>query len=222
MKTFSSHIIPVDVAVPMTKAIFLDRDGVINIDKGYVHRWEDFEFIEGSIKAMQKLTRAGYQLIIVTNQSGIARGFFSEQDYYQLTVKMVSHLKRYGVMLLDILYCPHHPRAINTRYAVECTCRKPKPGMILNALKRHKIDPAVSILIGDKITDIQAGIAAGVRLNLLIQSRYREDSSSLLNVPVFGNLGAAADGLLGNSFEVLCGLTQGTRTSKEKGTPAKN
>jgi len=194
----------------MTKAIFLDRDGVINVDKGYVHRWEDFEFTEGSIKAMQKLIRAGYQLIIVTNQSGIARGFFSEQDYYQLTVNMVSHLKKYGVRFLDILYCPHHPEAINTKYAVECMCRKPKPGMILNALKQHKIDPAVSVLIGDNITDIQAGISAGVKLNLLIQSRHWEEPSPLLNVPVFGNLDAAADGLLGNSFEIRCGLVQGT------------
>lgn len=153
----------------MNKAIFLDRDGTLNIDYGYVHEIDQFHFIEGSIEALQQLKQMGYLLVLVTNQSGIARGYFSEQQFLQLTEWMDWSLADRGVDLDGIYYCPHHPDGIG-EFKQDCDCRKPKAGMLNQAIKELKIDPARSIMIGDKMEDMIAGKSAGIKTNILVRS----------------------------------------------------
>lgn len=153
----------------MNKAIFLDRDGTLNIDYGYVHEIDQFHFIEGSIEALQQLKQMGYLLVLVTNQSGIARGYFSEQQFLQLTEWMDWSLADRGVDLDGIYYCPHHPDGIG-EFKQDCDCRKPKAGMLNQAIKELKIDPARSIMIGDKMEDMMVGKSAGIKTNVLVRS----------------------------------------------------
>ncbi|MDY4280989.1 MAG: D-glycero-beta-D-manno-heptose 1,7-bisphosphate 7-phosphatase [[Pasteurella] mairii] len=153
----------------MNKAIFLDRDGTLNIDYGYVHEIDQFHFIDGSIEALQQLKQMGYLLVLVTNQSGIARGYFSEQQFLQLTEWMDWSLADRGVDLDGIYYCPHHPDGIG-EFKQDCDCRKPKAGMLNQAIKELKIDPAHSIMIGDKMEDMMAGKSAGIKTNVLVRS----------------------------------------------------
>ena len=154
----------------MNKAVFLDRDGTLNIDYGYVHKIDDFHFIEGSIEALKKLKEMGYLLVLVTNQSGIARGYFSEQEFLQLTEWMDWSLADRGVDLNGIYYCPHHPEAKLAEFKQDCDCRKPKSGMLLQAIEELNIDPARSIMIGDKIEDLFAGQGAKIRTNILVRT----------------------------------------------------
>ncbi|HGN1707223.1 TPA: D-glycero-beta-D-manno-heptose 1,7-bisphosphate 7-phosphatase [Providencia rettgeri] len=151
-------------------AVFLDRDGTINIDHGYVHQIDDFEFIEGSIEAMVELKKMGYALVVVTNQSGIGRGIYTEDQFMQLTEWMDWSLADRGVDLDGIYFCPHHPDADVEEYRQECNCRKPKPGMLLDAQSFLNIDMASSIMVGDKLADIQAGKAAKVGTTVLVKS----------------------------------------------------
>ena len=153
----------------MHKAVFLDRDGTLNIDHGYVHRIDDFQFIDGSIEALKELKRMGYLLILVTNQSGIGRGYFSEDDFLQLTEWMDWSLSDRGVDLDGIYYCPHHVGGVG-EYRLDCDCRKPKAGMLLQAIEELDVDPDKSFMIGDKIEDLQAGIAAKIKTNILVRS----------------------------------------------------
>lgn len=164
----------------MNKAIFLDRDGTLNIDYGYVHEIDQFHFIEGSIEALQQLKQMGYLLVLVSNQSGIARGYFSEQQFLQLTEWMDWSLADRGVDLDGIYYCPHHPDGIG-EFKQDCNCRKPKAGMLSQAIKELKIDPACSIMIGDKMEDMMAGKSAGIKMNILVRSgkTVTEDSEKL-------------------------------------------
>ena len=153
----------------MNKAIFLDRDGTINIDHGYVHQIDDFEFIEGSINALKKLKEMGYLLVLVTNQSGIARGYFTGAQFLRLTEWMDWSLAEQGVDFDGIYYCPHHPDG-KGEFKEDCPCRKPKPGMLLDAMKALNIDPQQSVMVGDKIEDIKAGINAKVKINVLVRT----------------------------------------------------
>lgn len=151
-------------------AIFLDRDGTVNVDHGYVHEIDDFQFIDGVIEAMQELKKMGYALVLVTNQSGIARGMYSEDQFMQLTEWMDWSLADRDVDLDGIYYCPHHPEAAVESYRQQCDCRKPQPGMLLSAMKELNIDMAASYMVGDKIDDIQAGKTAGVGTTVLVRS----------------------------------------------------
>lgn len=151
-------------------AIFLDRDGTINIDRGYVYEIDDFEFIDGAIDAMRELKEMGYLLVLITNQSGIARGKFSEKDFSKLTEWMDWSLADRGVDLDGIYYCPHHPQASVEEFRQDCNCRKPQPGMLLDAQKYLKIDMARSIMVGDKLVDMQAAAAAGVDKKVLVRT----------------------------------------------------
>lgn len=146
----------------MIKVAFLDRDGVINVDYGYVVIREQFEFIDGIFTVCRLLHDLGYELIVITNQSGIARGYYSEQDFLDLSEWMCEQFNRQGVPLLDVFYCPHHPQAAIPNYRRNCRCRKPSPGMIEQACQKYPIDLKRSIIIGDKTSDIQAAKAAGV------------------------------------------------------------
>ena len=153
----------------MNKAIFLDRDGTLNIDYGYVHEIDNFKFIDGAIDALRELKKLGYMLVLVTNQSGIARGYFSEAQFLQLTEWMDWSLAEQDVDLDGIYYCPHHPEG-KGEYKEDCDCRKPKSGMLLQAIKELKIDPTQSIIVGDKVEDLKAGIVAKVKTNVLVRT----------------------------------------------------
>jgi D-glycero-D-manno-heptose 1,7-bisphosphate phosphatase len=151
-------------------AVFLDRDGVINADHGYVHDEHDFHFIEGVFEATKQLQEMGYLLVVVTNQSGIARGMFSEERFLSLTQWMDWNFADQGVALDGIYYCPHHPEHGVGQYKQDCDCRKPKPGMFLSARDFLKIDMARSVMVGDKAEDLMAAQAAGVGTGILVRT----------------------------------------------------
>lgn len=138
---------------PTNKAIFLDRDGTINVDKHYLYRIEDFEFLPGVIDALKMLQDAGYLLIVVTNQSGIARGYYTEEDYKQLEKWMNNELLNHRIHIAGSYYCPHHPEAIVEKYRKDCDCRKPKLGMYMQAVQKFNLDLSKCYAIGDKIRD---------------------------------------------------------------------
>ncbi|NVK25053.1 MAG: D-glycero-beta-D-manno-heptose 1,7-bisphosphate 7-phosphatase [Gammaproteobacteria bacterium] len=152
------------------KAVFLDRDGVINVDHGYIYQPEKFEFIDGVFDACLKFQQAGYKIIVVTNQSGIGRGYYSEADFQHLTSWMVEQFKQNSVDILDVYFCPHHPTNAQSPYLKDCDCRKPKPGMLLQGLKQHNLDAATSIMVGDKSSDMKAAIAAKFGQKYLVTS----------------------------------------------------
>ena len=147
------------------KAAFLDRDGVINVDHGYVNKIEDFEFKEGIFELLEILQDMGFTLFVVTNQSGIARGYYSVADFMKLTEYMLDELKKRGIEIKEVAYCPHHPDITH-----KCECRKPAPGMILEIAKKFGVDLDNSILIGDKQSDIDAAKNAGVGRSYLVQN----------------------------------------------------
>ncbi|QGM80972.1 D-glycero-beta-D-manno-heptose 1,7-bisphosphate 7-phosphatase [Otariodibacter oris] len=151
------------------KAIFLDRDGTINIDHGYVHQIDDFQFIDGVIDALFALKQKGYLLVLVTNQSGIARGYFTEEQFLQLTEWFDWSLADRGVDFDGIYYCPHHPEGIG-EYREDCDCRKPKAGMFTQAIAELNIDPNQSIMVGDKLEDLLAAENAGVKTKILVRT----------------------------------------------------
>ncbi|UVK77912.1 MAG: D-glycero-beta-D-manno-heptose-1,7-bisphosphate 7-phosphatase [Sodalis sp. Fse] len=151
-------------------AIFLDRDGTINVEKGYVHEISDFYFIDGVIEAMRELKKMGFVLVVVTNQSGLARGLFSEEQFSHLMEWMDWSLSDRGIDLDGIYFCPHHKQAVVTALRQECDCRKPKPSMLLDAQRHLHIDMASSYMMGDKVDDMLAGQAAGVGIRVLVRS----------------------------------------------------
>jgi len=145
------------------KTIFLDRDGVINKDKHYLYKIQDFEFIDGIFESCRHFQKLNYRIIITSNQSGIARGYYSEKDFLRLNQWMLNQFKTKGITILNTFYCPHLPDA-------KCSCRKPMPGMFNRADKIHGIDFLNSWMIGDKETDIEAAIAAGINKTILIKT----------------------------------------------------
>jgi D-glycero-D-manno-heptose 1,7-bisphosphate phosphatase len=143
-------------------AVFLDRDGTLNEDTGYVHRVEEFRWLPGAISAVRRLNNAGYYVFVVTNQSGVARGLFDEAAVRDLHGWMNEELRRSGAHIDDIRYCPHHPQAAIAAYRMACACRKPAPGMILDLMRSWPVIAEGSIAIGDKERDAAAGRAAGI------------------------------------------------------------
>lgn len=146
----------------MRPALFLDRDGVINVDHHYVSQPSAFDVIPGVFDVLQRARRLGFALIVVTNQSGIARGYFTPEAYAALERHMRAVFAAEGVTFTGIYHCPHHPNGSMVEYARECDCRKPAPGMLLQAAREHDIDLAASIMVGDKDSDLAAARAAGV------------------------------------------------------------
>ena len=148
--------------VMANKALFLDRDGVINYDTNYLHKIDEFHFLPGIFDSLKYIQNLGYLLIVVTNQSGIGRGIYTEEEFLLLDQWMHEQFRRQGVFLTKTYYCPHHPVEAKGKYLVTCDCRKPKPGMILAASDEYGIDLSKSILVGDKPTDYQAARVAGI------------------------------------------------------------
>ncbi|MBV8938691.1 MAG: HAD family hydrolase [Alphaproteobacteria bacterium] len=146
----------------MNKALFLDRDGVINLDTGYPSAREEIVFLEHIFSLCRAAKEQGYLLLVVTNQAGIARGYYTEEDFEALMQWMQEQFTAQGCALDGWYYCPHHPEFGVGEYRTACECRKPKPGMLLTAAKEWDIDMRRSILIGDKASDINAANAAGV------------------------------------------------------------
>jgi D-glycero-D-manno-heptose 1,7-bisphosphate phosphatase len=163
------------------RAAFLDRDGVINVDHGYVARQEDFQFVAGALEAASRIAAAGLALVVVTNQSGIGRGLYTEDDFERLTAWMRSRFADAGAPLAGVYYCPHHPTEAHGEYRRDCTCRKPGPGMLLQAQRELGIALQASVMFGDKRSDLQAAAAAGVPIRVLLGT----DGESLpaANVP---------------------------------------
>lgn len=144
------------------KALFLDRDGVINVNTGYLYQPEAVQWIPGIVDLMRAFQQQGYLLIIVTNQSGIGRGYYSEENFHSLTQWMRRYLHQQQVYIDDVFYCPHHPKKAIGQYLQQCDCRKPAPGMLISAIEKWNIANDQSALIGDSWSDIEAGIAAGL------------------------------------------------------------
>lgn len=147
---------------PARKALFLDRDGVINVDSNYVHRVEDFEFLPGIFDLCNAAAERGYLIVVVTNQAGIGRGYYTEADFEHLTTWMVGAFRQRGVDIARVYHCPYHPTEGVGEYRRESFDRKPHPGMLLKARDEMGLDLAASVFVGDKDSDMAAGLAAGV------------------------------------------------------------
>jgi D-glycero-D-manno-heptose 1,7-bisphosphate phosphatase len=144
-------------------AVFLDRDGTLNEDIGYVHRVPDFRWLPGAVNAIRRLNDAGYYVFVATNQSGVARGMYDEAAVRRLHDWMNRELRVAGAHIDDIRYCPHHPGADIAAYRAVCSCRKPAPGMLLDLMNCWPVIREASIMIGDRDSDAAAGKAAGIR-----------------------------------------------------------
>lgn len=154
--------------MPKNKALFLDRDGVINVEKNYVYKVEDFEFTDGILNVMRYFQGRGYLLIVITNQAGIGRGYYTEEDFNRLNEWMLNRLAEEGIHVTKVYYCPYHPEFGLGQYKKDSFDRKPNPGMILRAAADYDIDLKPSILIGDKESDISAGQRSGIEKTILL------------------------------------------------------
>jgi D-glycero-D-manno-heptose 1,7-bisphosphate phosphatase len=152
------------------RAVFLDRDGTLNVEKEYLHRAEDWEWIPGAIEAIRLLNQAGFVVIVTTNQSGVARGYYNEQAVRDLHASVDRWLKAEGARVDGYYYCPHHPQYGVVR---DCDCRKPAPGLLLAAAREHDIDLANSYVVGDKASDVDAARAVGA-VPILVATGYGE------------------------------------------------
>ena len=160
----------------LRRAVFLDRDGTINVEKNYLHKIEDFEFIPGAPEAIKKLKDAGFLVIVVSNQSGIARGYFDEEAVRKLHQHIQDELSVIGTSIDAFYFCPHHQVEGLGDYKVDCDCRKGNPGMLLHAAQEHDIDLMQSFMVGDKLADIEAGARAGCK-SILVLTGYGETTA---------------------------------------------
>lgn len=176
----------------IVRAVFIDRDGTLNVEKDYLYRIEEFEFVDGAVEALRLLNQAGFFVVVVTNQSGIARGYYTEEDLAVLHRHVQSLFADEGVRVDAWYYCPHHPEGQGV-YRQDCICRKPLPGMLLQAAVEHGIDLTKSWMIGDKLVDVEAGLAAGCR-PMLVGTGYGKSVSDSLpaSVPFCGDILEAA------------------------------
>jgi D-glycero-D-manno-heptose 1,7-bisphosphate phosphatase len=169
---------------PKRAAVFLDRDGTINVEKNYLHKIEDFEFIPGAPQAIKRLKDAGFLVVVVSNQAGVARGYFDEAAVRALHEHIQAELAFYGTSVDAFYFCPHHPEEGVGAYKVSCNCRKGEPGMLLQAAEEHKIDLGRSYMVGDKLADTQAGLKAGCRPFMVMTGYGHKESGCVLHPAV--------------------------------------
>jgi len=165
----------------MQKVIFLDRDGVVNKEIGYLHKIKDFKFIDGVIDALIRIQNKGFKIIIITNQSGIGRGLYTIEDFHELNNWMINYLKSKKINILEVFFCPHLPED-------NCKCRKPKPGLYKDAITKFNINVNSSYSIGDKETDIIAAKSAGIKTTILVRSGHKIDENNSKADHIFNSL----------------------------------
>jgi D-glycero-D-manno-heptose 1,7-bisphosphate phosphatase len=164
------------ISIMPNGALFLDRDGVINVDRGYVHRPDQFEFVPGIFELARFWTNELRRpIVVVTNQSGIGRGYFDQAAYGELTRWMCDRFEAEGTSIARVYHCPHHPQDGIGEYRCDHPWRKPKPGMLLQAVSELELDPLACAIVGDKMSDMEAGAAAGIGLRILIGTGGRPD-----------------------------------------------
>ena len=184
------------------RCLFVDRDGTINVETGYVHRIEDFEYIPRSLSALRLATEHGVKTYIVTNQAGIAKGLYTEEDFHSLTAKMLQDMRGQGIEIAEVLYCPHHPDATVPAYRQACDCRKPEVGMLQGVIDREGYSPDEMAIVGDKNSDIEAGRKLGIA-TYLVETGYGADEKSTTRADyVVPDLMAAVEHLLRQSGAV--------------------
>lgn len=152
------------------RALFLDRDGVVNVEKDYLYRIEDFEFVPGIFELAETARELGFLLVVITNQSGIGRGYYTEADFHKLTDWMKQRFRERGSEIAGVYFCPYHPEQGVGRYKQDSPDRKPNPGMLLKARDAFGLDLAASVIVGDQGSDMEAGRRAGVGTRLLLKS----------------------------------------------------
>lgn len=171
------------ISANSTKALFLDRDGVINVNHGYVFRKNEFDFIDGIFELALKARNAGYIIVIVTNQSGIARNYYQESDFKKLTRWLEHQFWKKGIKIQQTLHCPHHPK-----FSHSCTCRKPRTGMITKAALRFNINLSRSIMIGDSLSDMKCAQDAEIRTRVYLNPKLARMNGKLrkpINKPYY-------------------------------------
>lgn len=161
-------------------ALFLDRDGVINVDHAYVHRKEDFHFVDGIFALVAEATRMGYLVVVVTNQAGIGRGYYTEADFHELMAWVRQQFSLNGGQVDAVYFCPYHPVHGVGEYRKESDSRKPAPGMLLQAAADLDIDLANSIMVGDKASDMEAARAAGLKIRLCLGPDHEAQGGSAI------------------------------------------
>jgi D,D-heptose 1,7-bisphosphate phosphatase len=181
----------------MKKCVFLDRDGNINVEKDYLHKIEDFEFIKGAKESIKIFNDLGYLVVVVTNQSGVARGYYDENSVKELHDYLQREVESIGGHVDGFYYCPHHPEKGIGKYKLDCNCRKPEPGMFLQAKEDLDIDFSNSIMVGDKISDVKAGKNLGMRSILVKTGHGVEEVGKLdFDCEVFDDLESFANSLV--------------------------
>lgn len=168
------------ISMDRIKAVFIDRDGTINHEKQYVNRIEDFELIPGSLEALKLLTKHEIKIYIITNQAGIAKGYFTLDQFHDLTNQMLNSFKNEGIKIEKVLYCPHHPDGTAPEYTKDCLCRKPNTKLIEDIMETNKFTVDEIILIGDKNTDIEAGRRLGIK-TYLVETGYGTEEKGTTN-----------------------------------------
>lgn len=170
-----------------SKAVFLDRDGTLNTEVNYLSRFEDFIVIPKAIAGLQALQQLGYRLFVITNQSGVARKYFTYQAVIDLNAQIQDYFKHQNVFIEEFAFCPHHPYGIDPEYTKECDCRKPMPGMIFRLQRKYNLDLSQSYMVGDKLVDAEAGFNAGTKSALVKTGHpYKLDKGS--NIKEFNTL----------------------------------
>lgn len=191
----------------MRAAVFLDRDGTLIDELGFLARPEDLHLYPWAGPAVRRLNEAGFAVVVVTNQSGIARGLFGERELSAIHARLAAELARHGAHLDDVLHCPHHPREGTPPLRSTCACRKPAPGLVLEAARRHELDLSRSYLIGDSLRDLECGARAGLHGTLLV--RTGKGADELARWPASTPPPRVADDLLAAVEALLAQEAQG-------------
>jgi D-glycero-D-manno-heptose 1,7-bisphosphate phosphatase len=173
-------MLQIEMQIRRIKAVFIDRDGTINQEKEYISRVEDFELIPGSLEALKLLTQHKIKIYIVTNQAGIAKGYFTVEQFHHLTRYMVDIFEKEGISIEKVLYCPHHPNGIVPEFTRDCLCRKPNTKLLKDVIEENNYQMDEIVLIGDKNTDIEAGKRLGIK-TFLIETGYGAEEKRTTN-----------------------------------------